>query len=90
MTTSSKLWLASGLVAALVSVAGCSNNSDNNDNPQSNVGPATVPDSASTSGASFLAYLMGLDKNDEKSEPFLIKESFAVPPDESSESQLLM
>ena len=88
MKTSSKLWLAGGLAAALVTIAGCSDN-NNNDNPQGSAGPATVPDSAGTTVASFMAYLMGLDPNDEKSEPLLIKDSLAVPPDEGNDSQPL-
>ena len=90
MKTNSKLWLASGLMAALLGLAGCSSNSDGDN---ANAGPpggaasaTTVPDSAGTSVASFMAYLMGLDPNDEKSEPLLIKDSFAVPPDEANDS----
>ena len=90
MKTSSKLWLAGGLAAALVTVAGCSDNSNNdNGNPQGSAGPATVPDSAGTTADSFIAYLKGLAPNDETSEPLLIKDSFAVPPDESNDSQPL-
>ena len=90
MKTSSKLWLAGCLTAALVTVAGCSGGSDNgNGGNQGSAGPATVPDSAGTTVGSFIAYLMGLDPNDEKSEPLLIKDSFAVPPDESNDSQPL-
>ena len=89
MKTSSKLWLAGGLAAALVTIAGCSDNNNDNGNPQGSAGPATVPDSAGTTVASFMAYLMGLDPNDEKSEPLLIKDSLAVPPDEGNDSQPL-
>ena len=86
----SKLWLAGGLAAVLVAVAGCSGDS-NNDNAgnQSAAGPATVPDSAGTTVASFMAYLIGLDPNDEKSEPLLIRDSLAVPADEVNEGQPL-
>lgn len=89
MKTGSKLWLAGGLAAALVTVAGCSDSSSNDTSTQGAATPATVPDSAGTTVGSFIAYLMGLDPNDEKSEPLLIKDSFAVPPDESSDSQPL-
>ncbi len=88
MKTSSKLWLASGLAAALLTVAGCSDSSSDT-STQGAATPGTVPDSAGTTVGSFIAYLMGLDPNDEKSEPLLIKDSFAVPPDESSDSQPL-
>ena len=95
MKTSSKLWLASGLAAALVGLAGCSGSSgDDNANggggPQGDSGPATtVPDSAGSTVAAFMAYMIGLDPNDEKSEPLLMKDGFAVPADESSDSQPL-
>ena len=94
MTTSSKLWLAGGLAAALLGLAACSGSSDNgnaNDGggTQGASGPATVPDSAGSTVAAFMAYMIGMDPNDEKSEPLLMKESFVVPADESSESQPL-
>ena len=94
MKTSSKLWLAGGLTAALLGLAGCSGSSDDGNansggSPQSASGPATVPDSAGSTVAAFMAYMIGLDPNDEKSEPLLIKESFAVPPDEASDGQPL-
>ena len=88
MKTSSKLWLMGGLVAALLTVAGCSDNNNDNGN-QGSGEPATVPDSAGSTVASFIAYLKGLNPNDETSEPLLIKDSFAVPADESNDSQPL-
>ena len=90
MKTSSKLWLAGGLAAALVTVAGCSSgSSDGNGTIGSNQGATTVPDGAGTTVAAFMAYLMGLDSNDERSEPSLIKDSFAVPADEGNDAQPL-
>lgn len=95
MKTKSKLWLAGCVAAALVSLAGCSGSSDdgNSNGAAGPQGPGesanTVPDSAGSSVASFMAYLMGLDPNDEKSEPLLIKDSFVVPPDEGNEGQPL-
>ena len=89
MTTNFKPWLAGGLAAALVLGAGCSNNSDD---VAANPGPdaaASVPDSAGTSVAGFMAFLMALGSSDETSEPLLIKDSFAVPPDEAGEGQAL-
>jgi hypothetical protein len=85
MTTNSKLGLAAGLAAALLAVAGCSDSNDDNNTQGSTTPAVTVPDSAGTSVASFIAYLMGLDANDEKSEPLLIKDSFAVPADEAAD-----
>ena len=88
MKTSSKLWLMGGLVAALLTVAGCSDNNYDSGN-QGSAGPATVPDSAGSTVDNFIAFLKGLDPNDETSEPLLIKDSFAVPADESNDSQPL-
>ena len=94
MKTSSKLWLTSSLAAALVGIAGCSGSSgDGNANsgggPQGASGPATVPDSAGGTVGAFMAYLIGMDPNDEKSEPLLIKDSFVVPADEAGDAQPL-
>ena len=96
MKTTFKIWLTSGLAVALVLSAGCSGSSGNDLDVGNNTGgypttagPGTVPDSAGTSVASFLAYLLGLDPNDETSEPLLIQDAFAVPTDESGDSQPL-
>ena len=92
MKTSSKLWLAGSLAAALVGIAGCSGSSDNANgggDTQGASGPATVPDSTGSTVGAFMAYLIGMDPNDEKSEPLLIKDSFAVPADEAGDAQPL-
>lgn len=93
MKTTYKLWLA-GLAAALVLAGGCSSNNDDNNGGGGGGSPgpgvaASVPDSAGVSGTSFLAYLMGLSATDETSEPLLIKDSLAVPADETAENQKL-
>jgi hypothetical protein len=46
---------------------------------------ATVPDSAGASSATYVAYLETLSASDETSDPMLIKSTFAVPADESSD-----
>ena len=99
MKTSSKLWLASSLAATLVGLAGCSGSNDSGNGSASGASSpggtqgaseaASVPDSAGSTVAAFMAYMIGMDPNDEKSEPLLMKESFVVPADESSESQPL-
>ena len=94
MKTSSKLWLASSLAAALVGIAGCSGSSgDGNANSgggtQGASGPATVPDSTGSTVGAFMAYLIGMDPNNEKSEPLLIKDSLVVPADEAGDAQPL-
>ncbi len=86
MKTNAKLWLAGGLAAALVTLTACSGGSDSTvGGNQPQTGPGSVPDSAGTSGAGFMAYLKGLSPNDETSEPLLIKDSFAVPADEAED-----
>ena len=90
MKTSLKLWLAGGLAAALVTVAGCSSGSSDGNGPiVGNQGVSTVPNSAGTTVAGLVAYLMGLDSSDERSEPLRIQDSFAVPPDEGNDTQPL-
>jgi len=91
MKKCSKLWLAGGLTAALVGLTGCSGSSDdgnvNAGGTQGSSDPASVPDNAGSTVAAFIAYMIGLDPNDEKSEPLRLKDNFAVPPDDASDSQ---
>ncbi len=82
------------MTAALLGLSGCSGSSaDGNANggggPHGASGPATVPDSAGSTVAAFMAYMIGLDPNEEKSEPLLLKDSLAVPADDASDSQPL-
>ena len=83
MTQHHPLSIATAL-AALLALGGCWGNND--DDPVV-VTPAIteVPDSASVSGAALVSFILGLDPNDETSEPLTIKESFSVPDDETSE-----
>ena len=93
MKTSSKLWLASGLAAALMGLAGCSGSNDDGNGSlggtQGASDSASVPDSAGSTVASFMAYVAAMDPNDEKSEPLVLKDSLVVPADEASDSQPL-
>ncbi len=77
---------AAAAVAALLSLAGCWDD-DNNDPPVTPppVASTEVPDSAGVSVAAFFSYILSLGASDESSEPLTIKDSFAVPADESSE-----
>jgi hypothetical protein len=99
MKTSSKLWLAGGLAAALLTLTACSGGSDDGSgsgSPQGSSGPGpgptattTVPDSAGSTVAAFMAYMVGMVPNDETSEPLQMKDAFVVPSDEGSDSQPL-
>ena len=80
------------MTAALFGLSRCSGSSDDGNangggGPQGASGPATVPDSAGSTVAAFMAYMIGLDPNEEKSEPLLLKDSLAVPADDASDSQ---
>ena len=82
------------MTAALFGLSRCSGSSDDGNangggGPQGASGPATVPDSAGSTVAAFMAYMIGLDPNEEKSEPLLLKDSLAVPADDASDSQPL-
>lgn len=44
-----------------------------------------VPDSAGLSTAAFVSFILGLSASDESSEPLTLKDSFAVPAEESAE-----
>ena len=96
MKTSSKLWLASSLAATLVGLAGCSGSNDSGNGSASGPGgtqgaseAASVPDSAGSTVAAFMAYMIGMDPNDEKSEPLQMKDSLVIPADETSDEKPL-
>jgi hypothetical protein len=78
-----KLLAATGLIVAL-GLAGCWGDDNNNDSlpPGSS---NEVPDSAGASTAAFVSFILGLDANDESSEPLTIRDTFAVPADETAE-----
>jgi hypothetical protein len=83
MKTHRKLLAAIGLIAAL-GLAGCWGSDD--DDPVATVATSTdVPDSAGVSTASFVSFILGLSTTDESSEPLALKDTFAVPADESAE-----
>lgn len=87
MNAQRKLWAAAA-GAATLAVAGCWGGDD--DDPLLDfVPPITVttevPDSAGIGTASFFSFLMSLSGSDESSEPLTIKDSFAVPADETAE-----
>ena len=77
------LLAATGLMAAL-GLAGCWGD-DDNDDPSPPTASTEVPDSAGVSTASLVSFILGLSGSDESSEPLTIKDTFAVPADETSE-----
>ena len=80
-----RLWALSSLVAALA-LAGCWDGDD--DDPVSAPTPPAsteVPDSAGASTAAFFSYLLSLSSSDESSQPLTLKDSFAVPAEETAE-----
>ncbi len=86
MKKQSKLLTASVMAVALT-LAGCWDD-DNNNNTETITLPvviAEVPDSAGLSTAAFFSYLLSLAVSDESSEPLTLKDTFAVPADESAE-----
>ncbi len=82
MNTHQKLLAATGLIAAL-GLAGCWG--DDNDDPMPPTAITEVPDSAGVSTADFVSFILGLSASDESSEPLTLKDSFAVPADETAE-----
>ena len=81
MTHHKKSWVAVGLVAVLV-LAGCGSDDDD---PVVATPITEVLDSAGVSGASLVSFIFGFSASDESSEPLTIKDTFAVPPDDSAE-----
>ena len=89
-----KMLVATAAATALA-LAGCWN--DDNDAAPTPTPPPTpppvvvteVPDSAGVSTATFVAFILGLGGSDESSEPLVIKDTFAVPADETNEPTTL-
>jgi hypothetical protein len=81
------LRMLSLLAALMVSAAvtGCWTDDDDEAPPPTGTVAVPVPDSAGTSSASFVSFLMGLAASDETSEPYTIPDSFAVPADETAD-----
>ena len=96
MKTNRMFMAALGLVGALA-LAGCWNDDDSNNDDVIVAPPPLpppvvvneVPDSAGVSVAAFVSYLLTLGGSDETTEPATLKDSFAVPADESSEPSAL-
>ena len=88
--------LAAVAAATALALAGCWND-DNDADPMPPapapapppVAAAAVPDSAGVSTATFVAFILGLGGSDESSEPLVIRDTFAVPADETAEPTTL-
>ena len=81
--------LAAAAAAAALALAGCWNDDDNADPTPPPMAAGEVPDSAGVSTAAFVAFILGLGGSDESSEPLIIKDTFAVPADETGEPTTL-
>ena len=83
MTRTTKFWLSYCAVGmtTLGLLSGCGGDSDSASAVVPPVAATTIPDSAGTSGASFLAFIQGLAKGDDTTEPLTFSPSF-VPPAE--------
>ena len=87
--------LAATAAATALALAGCWNDdSDAAPTPAPTPTPppvvvTEVPDSAGVSAATFVAFILGLGGSDESSEPLTIKDTFAVPADETNEPTTL-
>ena len=92
--------LVATVAATALAVAGCWND-DNDTDPTPAPVPApvpappppaaaAVPDSAGVSTATFVAFILGLGGSDESSEPLVIRDTFAVPADETGEPTTLI
>lgn len=82
MKTNTQYWLKGSavLIATLALISGCGGGGDDGPAP-----PITaVPDSASVSSASFIAFIQSLAMGDETSEPLTFSASFANPPEDNS------
>ena len=72
------------LVATLVAMSGCGGGGSGGFAAAPPPAPITaVPDSAGVSGASFVAFIMGLALGDETSEPLTFSAAFVDPPEDN-------
>ena len=78
-----RLIVAAAGAAMLFSLGGCWD--DNEDNTVPPIVVNDVPDSAAVSTASFVSYLLALSGSDDSSEPATLRDSIAVPADDTSE-----
>ena len=83
MKTYRNLLAATAGVAALA-LAGCWGGND--DEPVPMPASTEVPDSAGLSTAAFVSYLLTLGTGDESAEPLTLKDTFAVPAEETADS----
>jgi hypothetical protein len=88
MKTQRKIVFAATLAAALA-LGGCWGDDDDAPAPVGAGNGAPVPDSAGTSVAAFLGYIVALGAADESSEPSAIGTGFAAPEDDTAEPQPL-
>lgn len=84
-----KLFTVTALATTLA-LAGCWDD-DEDDPVAAPIPPVSteVPDSAGVSTAAFFAYILSLSGSNESSEPLTLKDSFAVPAEESAEPTAL-
>ena len=77
--------LAAGLATAMA-LSACGGGGNDN----APVAATSVPDSASATSASFVAFILGLALGDETSEPLTFSAGFAVPPDDETGEPVLL
>ena len=76
------LWLATA-VASTLALSACGGGGGGGSSEA--VPDTTVPASAGASVAAFMAFIQGLDPNDESSEPLTISDSFVPPVDDAGD-----
>jgi len=81
-------WRLTAMLATAVVLSACGGGDD--DDVQPVAAATSVPDSASTSPGAFVAFIQGLARGDETSEPLTFSAGFAAPPvDEAAEPVVL-
>ena len=76
-------WLAAA-VASTLALSACGGGGGDGGSAEA-VPDTTVPASAGASVAAFMAFIQGLDPNDESSEPLTIGDSFVPPLDDEGD-----
>ena len=77
--------LAVTVLAATLGLTGCWHDDNNNGAAAPPTASTEVPDSAGLSTAALVSFILGLGAADESSEPLTLKDTFAVPADETAE-----
>lgn len=84
MKTNIPFWFGGSAVVIALTLGGCSDGGGGFFSSATPAPATAVPDSAGASGASFVAFIMGLALGDETSEPLTFSTTFPATPEDNT------